>query len=270
MNKAMVVLSGGQDSVTCLAWAKQNFDEVHAITFNYNQRHSIEIQAAQNVVKLLGGITSHEIIDVGPILAGRSPLTNPQIDLELYQNYEQMDKTIGDRTELTFVPMRNALFLTLAANRAICKDIYEIITGVCQADNANYPDCRKVYIDVQEDAINKALGLDKNDLNCIGILTPLMDMSKAESINLATSIPGAYELLAFSHTAYDGQYPPVGSDHATTLRAHGFEEAGLPDPLVVRAWSEKLMPLPTTENYADVEQVASLAVVIKSMSRRLV
>jgi 7-cyano-7-deazaguanine synthase len=243
MTKVMVVLSGGQDSTTCLFWAKKCFDEVHAITFNYGQKHIREIEAAKKVAEM-AGIASHQVVDVPNILKGRSPLTNPNEQLEQYENYESMDKIIGNRVELTFVPMRNAFFLTIAANYALEKDCFDLVTGVCQQDNANYPDCRQQFINSQTDTINEALGITN-----FRILAPLMDLSKAESIKWAMTLDGCMEALAYSHTAYDGQYPPVGKDHATTLRAQGFVEAGVPDPLIVRAWREKLMELPDSKNY---------------------
>lgn len=245
-SSALVVLSGGQDSTTCLFWAKQTFDVVHALTFDYNQRHRREIDAAQRIAGMAGAVT-HEVVSLGPILKGRSPLTDSTAELETYTDYQSMDKIIGDRVELTFVPMRNALFLTLAANRAVVLDCYDVVTGVCQQDNANYPDCRAEFIRDQEMTINAALGIGH-----FLIHTPLMNMSKAESIRLAQSLPGCMEALAYSHTAYDGSYPPTGKDHASTLRAQGFLEAGVADPLVVRAWREGLMDLPATENYAGV------------------
>lgn len=245
MTRALVVLSGGQDSTTCLFWAKRHFDEVHALTIDYGQRHGAEILAAKRVA-FLAGVVSHEILTLGPMLQGRSPLIDPSQPLEQYADFESMDKTIGNRVELTFVPMRNALFLTLAANRAICLgEGTALITGVCQADNANYPDCRQRFINAQEQAINLALGFDPDrhadDPRSIHIHTPLMNMTKARSIELAQRM-GAYDALAWSHTAYDGAYPPIGNDHATVLRRHGFEEAGVVDPLVARAAMEGLMP----------------------------
>lgn len=243
---ALVVLSGGQDSTTCLFWALQQFEKVHAITFDYAQRHRMEVAAAAKIAHLAK--VDHEVVLLGPILKGRSPLTDPNAPLETYPNYAEMDKTIGNRVELTFVPMRNALFLTLAANRAVAMDVWDLVTGVCQQDNANYPDCRAPFIFIQEQCINQALGT----VGRFRIHTPLMDLSKADSIKLAMTIPGAYEALAYSHTAYDGSYPPTSKDHASTLRAQGFLEAGVPDPLVVRAYKEGLMKLPETENYKQV------------------
>ncbi len=243
-SKAMVVLSGGQDSTTCLFWAKDRFDEVHAITFDYAQRHRREIDAAVKVAAL-AGVTSHSVVEVGPLLLSRSPLTNNAEELETYRSYEEMDAIIGDRVELTFVPMRNAFFLTLAANHAVAVGIFDLVTGVCQQDNANYPDCRQAFIDLQAATINEALGIKQFKIH-----TPLMNLSKADSIRLAGTLPGAYDALAYSHTAYSGEYPPVTRDHATVLREQGFIEAGVPDPLIVRAWREGLIALPQTENYS--------------------
>lgn len=243
--KALVVLSGGQDSTICLYWAIRQWgrEQVAGVTFDYSQRHRREITAAIKIVQM-AGIDDHELIKLGPILAGKSPLTNPDQPLETYPSFAEMDKIIGDRVELTFVPMRNALFLTVAANRAAVKNCCTLVTGVCQQDNANYPDCRAEFIAAQTQAIQEALG----DLN-FHIATPLMFMTKAQSIRMAIEMPGCMEALAFSHTAYDGSYPPTSKDHASVLRAQGFLEAGVPDPLVLRAIREGLMDAPKTANY---------------------
>jgi 7-cyano-7-deazaguanine synthase len=256
--KILVVLSGGQDSTTCLAIAMQmkatgQVDEVHALTFDYGQRHRREIDAAYQIGRL-AGVDSHEFLEVGAILKGTSPLTDSSQELEQYADHDSMAAIIGDRVEKTFVPMRNALFLTLAANRAVVMGAKAIMTGVCEADNANYPDCRYDFISAQQAAINEALGFSGGDDGYIDIITPLMFLSKAQSIKHLLNIGGAEQFawLAFSHTAYDGQYPPLGKDHATVLRAHGFEEAGYPDPLILRAVMEGAMPRPTTKNYERV------------------
>lgn len=240
--KAMVVLSGGQDSTICLYWARYEFDEVHAVTFDYGQRHAREIDAAEIVAKR-AGVASHEIINIPNCLKSISPLTSSS-ELEQYENYEQMDKTIGSRVELTFVPMRNTLFLTIAANRAVNLGCDIIVTGVCQQDNANYPDCREDFIVALEHTFNQSLGV-----KFLRISTPLMYLSKAQSVHMAQGLPGCMDALAYSHTSYDGKYPPTDKNHANVLRARGFEEAGVPDPLVVRAYRDGLMPLPPTSNY---------------------
>lgn len=251
MKKAIVILSGGQDSTTCLFWAKKLFEEVHAITFNYGQRHALEIESAIHVARL-AGVETHEIIDVPNCLISSSPLTSNN-DLERYKDAEQMDKVIGNRREATFVPMRNALFLTIAANRAEALGIKNLVTGVCQMDNANYDDCRQIFINAARFYINTALGNDHRGNLPIHIHTPLINMTKAESVLFARELPGCWDALAFTHTSYDGKYPPTDMNHANVLRADGFEKAGLPDPLVVRAWREGLMQLPLTENYNKIE-----------------
>jgi len=257
---AMVVLSGGQDSTTCLGWALQTFGLVSCVTFDYGQRHRRELDAACEVVdffaKQTGRFIEHDVVEISAnAFAGTSPLTNNAEELETYANHDEMEAIIGDRVEKTFVPMRNAVFLMLAANRAVCAGAATLVTGVCQADNANYPDCRQSFVVSAERTINEALGIDlwttSFDNPPFRISTPLMNLSKAESIMLARGLPHTYEALAYSHTAYDGSYPPTGKDHASVLRAHGFEQAGLPDPLVMRAVRDGLMPLPETSNYVE-------------------
>lgn len=232
---AMVVLSGGQDSTTCLLWAKQKYETVHAISFDYGQRHRIELAAAQAVAAIVGTDT-HEIVDVRGLLQSRSPLTDPNAPLETYTDYQSMDDTIGDRVELTFVPLRNPFFLLVAANHALQRDCYTLVTGVCQADNANYPDCTSDFIADMQAMINTALGLKANDLSSpfVTIETPLMDFSKAQTVDLALSYDLGRLALAYTHTCYAGAAPPCGVCHACMLRAEGFRTAGVPDPLVQR------------------------------------
>lgn len=253
IRKALVVLSGGQDSTTCLFWALKNFDEVHAISFNYGQRHAIELQSATKVASLAGIATRHEIVDVQGLLQSTSPLTS-DAELEKYDNYDQMERVIGDRVELTFVPMRNSLFLTIAFNRAVALGCTSIITGICQADNANYPDCTELFRHKLELGLNCSLS---TDYPFIEIVAPLMNMSKAQSVDLAMHLPGCMPALAWSHTSYDGKYPPTDNNHSNVLRAKGFEEAGVPDPLVIRAWNDGLMDLPLTANYEVLRSVSN-------------
>ena len=245
--KILLSLSGGQDSTTVLFWAKENFDEVHCVTFDYNQKHRNEIQSAK-IVAELASVDSHEIVEVPNCLISNSPLTS-NVELEKYADIKEMDKTIGNRRELTFVPMRNALFLTILANRAEANNIPNIALGVCQEDLGNYDDCRQIFIDSAQDYINKALGHDHRGTQIIKLHTPLMNLSKAETVQMAYKNEDCWNALAFTTTSYDGKYPPIDNNHSNVLRAHGFEQAGLPDPLVLRAVEEGLMNLPTTANY---------------------
>lgn len=278
--KALVVLSGGQDSTTCLAFAIQAFgvENVSAITFNYGQRHTRELQAAREIAKLFGILERHEMIHLGSgILAGTSPLTDHSQELETYESHEQMEGIIGSRVEKTFVPMRNALFLTIAANRAVVTGHHHIYTGVCQADNANYPDCRADFIGAQQMTINEALGIDyadptHEDLDRrISISTPLMYLTKEQSIQRFVDLCGPSEFckLAWSHTAYDGQYPPMGHDHASVLRAEGFLRSNWPDPLVVRAHLEGLMNYPDSANYKSPHVITAMEAIIADLYKGL-
>jgi 7-cyano-7-deazaguanine synthase len=247
-NKALVILSGGQDSTTCLFWALENFKQVYAVTYNYGQRHAIEIDAARKVVAAAQWVKEHSVVDVGPILQGSSPL----VSKNTLEQYSDMHSLPGG-LEKTFVPGRNLLFLTLAANHAYARGIFNLVTGVCQEDYGGYPDCRQTFIDAAQQAIRAGFGYDDNDpFSTMEIHTPLMDLTKAQSVMLAHSMPDCWFAMAYTHTAYDGQYPPTGNDHATLLRAKGFLQAGQPDPLVVRAFLEGLMQLPNTSNYETI------------------
>lgn len=247
MEKAIVVFSGGQDSTTCLHWALGKGLDVYPVTFYYGQKHAVEIDAAKKILDLAGLLDRHEVINLGEsILKGTSPLVNKDEKLEQYADHHSLPGGL----EKTFVPLRNQLFLTVAANRAYVHGARYLITGVCQEDFGGYPDCRRVFIDALQDACNYgSFTGEKDTLPPLNIVTPLMSLTKADTVRMAMSMDGCMKALAYSHTAYDGQYPPVGKDHATLLRAKGFEEAGIPDPLVVRAWSEGLMDRPDTANY---------------------
>lgn len=251
--KAVVVLSGGQDSTTCLWLAKMLGYEIHTVTFDYGQKHRVEIGAARHQSQAVGA-ASHEVIKTGPILNGTSPLVS-DAPLAQYKDHSSLPGGL----EKTFVPMRNQMFLTLAANRAYCLGTNILFTGVCQEDSGGYPDCTQVFIDALERASSKGSFTGEDGAPpALKIYTPLMYLTKAESVLLAKKIPSCYGALAHTITGYDGAFPPVGKDHATLLRAKGFEEAGVPDPLVLRANMKGLMELPSTDNYSPASVLGHL------------
>jgi 7-cyano-7-deazaguanine synthase len=126
--------------------------------------------------------------------------------------------------------MRNALFLTIAANRAVRLGAKYVYIGVSQEDYGGYPDCRGPFISRIEDAINLAL----EDVAEVHIFAPLLYKTKKETVELAASLPGCLEMMAYTHTCYNGDYPPCGHCHACLLRDKGFTEAGIEDPLITR------------------------------------
>lgn len=224
MSKALVILSGGQDSTTCLAIACQSFDEVHAVTFDYGQRHAIELQAASDVAKAFR-VASHETVTLGKVLIGTSPLVS---DAPLGQ-YDSPDSLPGG-VEPTFVPGRNILFLTLAANRAAALGVTDIYTGLCEEDFGGYYDCRQDFVDAMAIALGEGI---YGNPQAFTIHTPLMSLSKAASVTLAAEVLGDRfnAVFAQTHTCYAGIRGGCGKCHACILRDRGFTEAGIDDPL---------------------------------------
>ena len=232
-NSTMVVFSGGQDSTVCLYWAKERFAVVHAVTIDYGQRHSRELTAAAEIARQ-AEVASHTILRVPNVLRSTSPLTDHQASLETYADFESMEQVIGDRVELTFVPLRNTALLVIAANAALSKGCRSLVTGVCEQDGMNYPDCRGEFIEALQHAVNLSLGIED-----FRIHAPLLRVSKAQTVRMAQAMPGCMDALAYSHTCYAGQFPPCGECHSCLLRAEGFAEAGVADPLIERAQRER-------------------------------
>lgn len=218
-NRALVVLSGGQDSTTCLYWAIDRFgaDAVDTVTFDYGQRHRIELECAQRVAEFAGVDNLILPIDTFAALGGDA-LTDPGISVE-----RGVDETSG--LPNTFVPGRNLVFLTFAAAYAWQSGIGHLVTGVAQTDYSGYPDCREGTITALQHTLR--LGMESN----VTIHTPLMHLSKKETVELARDL-GALPALAHTHTCYNGRRPPCGECPACELRARGFAEAGVEDPLL--------------------------------------
>jgi 7-cyano-7-deazaguanine synthase len=219
MEGAVCLTSGGQDSTTCLFWARQRFDPVLAVAFDYGQRHRMELQAAQIVCDMAEVPLTILPLDILRQLGGTALI-----------DASQTIRADGARGGLpnTFVPGRNLLFLTVAAAFAYQHEIVHLVIGACQTDYSGYPDCREQTMQAMEQALT--LGMDYT----LHIHTPLMHLTKSQVIRLAQAV-GALEALAYSHTCYEGIFPPCGQCPACQLRARGFAEAGMVDPLLTRA-----------------------------------
>jgi len=222
MSKALVVLSGGQDSTTCLYWAINEFgrENVSSLSFDYGQRHKIELEAARKVSEIAA--VAHEIlpIDTFSALGGNALTDNIDVQGE--------ESTIANAPlPNTFVPGRNIIFLTFAAAYAYPHSIKHLITGVAQTDYSGYPDCRENTLSSLEQTLR--LGMEFE----ITIHTPLMNLNKSDTVSLAEKL-GAMDAMAYTHTCYNGKQPPCGHCQACLLRAKGFAEAGRADPLIER------------------------------------
>jgi len=215
---AVVLLSGGQDSATCLAWAQKRFQRLHAITIEYGQRHHIELGSAAEIAKRAGVPQTVIPCDSFRALGGNS-LTGDEAVLGGVRDDNHLPNT--------FVPGRNLVFITLAAAFAYQRGITEIVTGVCQTDYSGYPDCRADTMVALQESLRKGMEFP------VTVHTPLMYLSKAETVKMMQDY-GKLDLLAWSHTCYNGAVPPCGTCPACELRAKGFREAGVIDPLVAR------------------------------------
>lgn len=225
MVKATIILSGGQDSTTVAAIARAQYSDVRAITFDYGQRHSIEIDSAKAIAKALK-FDHHEVITLD-YLAGTSPLTNLAEKVSEYGSVDEIPEGVAS----TFVPSRNLVFLSIASNRAIAQGSRVLLTGVNQTDGSGYPDCRREFIDSVQDAISVG---NYGHVGEFQIDTPLMHLSKAETVELAIDVLGAErfdEVFALTHTCYQGVNGGCGKCAACLLRDGGFVEAGVSDPI---------------------------------------
>ena len=210
---AVVLLSGGQDSTTCLAWALRRFGRVKALAFDYGQRHAVELDSAELVADAAG--VALEVIPVSGLRG--SSLTD-------HDQAVTADGGLGGLPS-TFTPGRNLVFLALSVGVAVEFGAANIVTGICQTDYSGYPDCREKFRGAMEEAIRAAL-----DAEGMAVHAPLMALTKAETVALAVDLE-ALPLLAHSHTCYHGQRPACGTCPACELRLKGFSEAGVADPI---------------------------------------
>ena len=222
MKRAVILLSGGLDSTTCLAIAREQGFDLFALTVNYGQRHVFELQAAKNVALSLD-IEKHSVLDIDLAQFGGSALTD---DIEVPK--DRVESEIAE-IPATYVPARNTILLSVALARAETLESFDIFIGVNALDYSGYPDCRPEYIESFERTANLATKAGVSGKN-FHIHTPLINMTKAEIIKSGTKLGVDYGL---TFSCYDPQETgaPCGHCDACILRLKGFKEAGIPDPL---------------------------------------
>ena len=221
-NKAIILLSGGLDSTTCLAIAKNQGFELYALTFNYGQRHDFELKSAQKIVDQYQ-VKNHSVVDIDLAQFGGSALTD-EIDVP-------KDRSESEMTDIpiTYVPARNTVFLSLALAWAETLNAFDIFIGVNALDYSGYPDCRPEYIAAFEKTANLATKAGVSGTN-FKIHTPLINMKKSEIILNGLQLGVDYSLTSSCYDPLkDGV--PCGHCDACILRLKGFQEADTLDPL---------------------------------------
>ncbi len=224
MKRAVCLLSGGLDSATTLACARRDGFESYALSFDYGQRHRVELEAAVRVARQLGA-AGHQTMRIDLRAFGGSALT-AEIDVPKHDHVEDL----GAGIPITYVPARNTVFLSFALAWAEVLGASDIYLGVNAVDYSGYPDCRPEFIQAFEQMANLATKAGVEGVQRLRIHTPLITLTKAQIIALGAELGVDYSL---THSCYDpsdsGQ--PCGHCDSCLLRLKGFEEAGLTDPL---------------------------------------
>ncbi len=221
--KAVLLLSGGLDSATTLALAKEQGFEVYALSFRYGQRHAVELLSAKKVAEQLG-VAQHKIADIDLRLFGGSALTD---DISVPK--DRSDAEIGEGIPITYVPARNTIFLSFALAWAEVLKAYDISIGVNALDYSGYPDCRPEFIEAFEKTANLATAYGVEAKQKIRIHTPIIHMKKADIIREGLRLGVNYSLtISCYDPTSDGK--PCGQCDSCSLRNKGFAENGMRDP----------------------------------------
>jgi 7-cyano-7-deazaguanine synthase len=221
--KAVCLLSGGLDSATIMAVARRDGFDCYALSFDYGQRHSVELAAASLVAKALGAV-EHVVIPINLRTFGHSALT---ADIAVPKGRAEAE--MAGEIPITYVPARNTVFLSFALAWAEVLESSDIFIGVNALDYSGYPDCRPEFIQAFEEMANLATKAGVEGRTHVRIHTPLMTLNKAGIIALGRQLGVDYGL---THSCYDPDAAghPCGSCDSCLLRAKGFAEAGLVDP----------------------------------------
>jgi 7-cyano-7-deazaguanine synthase len=221
MKKAVVLLSGGLDSTTILAYAKNKHFDCYAISFNYGQRHLVELSAAKKVADFFK-VKEHKVITLPDDMFGSSALTDSAIDVPVYSVHSK------NEIPVTYVPARNTIFLSIALGYAESIHSHDIFIGVSAIDYSNYPDCRPEYIDCFQKLSNLATkdGVEGKKMT---IHTPLIHLSKSETILLGIKNGVDYTMTVSCYAAEKDTGKACGHCDSCTYRKNGFKQAGIDD-----------------------------------------
>ena len=233
MKPAIVLLSGGVDSTTSMAIAKAEGFEVYALSFNYGQKHGVELESARRNAKKYD-VKKHLIISFDMREIGRSALTS---DMEVPKERLNKDAEVNKASSaipVTYVPARNTIFLSFALAWAETINSENIFIGVNAVDYSGYPDCRPEYIKAYEDMANLATKASVEGRARFKIRTPLINLTKSAIIMKGTELGVDYSLTwsCYDPVQKHGHYVPCLRCDSCLLRARGFEEAGIKDPLI--------------------------------------
>ncbi len=222
MKKAVVILSGGLDSATCMGYAKEAGYELYPITFDYGQRHRIEIQNARQVAAYYGVERQHKVVPLSFLREfGGSALTDDSIAVPVGVEGAE------DDIPVTYVPARNLLFLSIAASYAETSGADAIYIGVNALDYSGYPDCRPAFIEAFERAATLGTKAGVSGIK-FRVMTPLIQLTKADIIREGMRMGVPYELTT---SCYVGGEAACGECDSCRLRLKGFAEAGMRDPI---------------------------------------
>ena len=224
MKKAVILLSGGLDSATCLAIAIDSGFLPYALSFRYGQRHEFELDSAKAVSKSMG-VKEHIILDIDLRAFGGSALTD---DIEVPKDRDETN--IKNEIPVTYVPARNTIFLSFGLAYAETLRANDIFIGVNALDYSGYPDCRPEYIASFQHMANLATKVGVEEKSDTNIHTPLIDLTKSDIIKAGLNLNVDYGL---THSCYDPEQNGYSCGHcdACQLRIRGFEKIGLSDPI---------------------------------------
>jgi len=226
--KAVCLLSGGLDSSTCLAVARRDGYECYALSFDYGQRHRIELESAARMARLFGA-REHRVVHIDLRAFGASALTDDDLPVPKHNSASELRHGIP----ITYVPARNTIFLAFALAWAEVLECSDIFIGVNAIDYSGYPDCRPKFIDAFERMANLATKAGVEGRTHLRIHAPLARLNKAGIVRLAVETGVDFTL---THSCYDPDEAgrPCGQCDSCLLRRKGFEEAGVADPLEYR------------------------------------